>query len=663
MENATRFAIGRRLDIVCLGRFGVDFYAQQIGARLEDVTSFAKYLGGSSANTAFGCARLGLAAGLVSRVGDDAMGRFLTETIAREGCDVSHVGVDSSRLTAAVVLGIEDKSTFPLIFLRENCADMAIGEAEIAEEYIASARALLITGTHFSTEYIAGISNRALDRAAAHDVRTILDIDYRPVLWGLTKRGDGETRYIASETVTAHLQRMLPKFDLVIGTIDEFNIAGGSDDILRSLAEVRCHTRAVLVVKRGPMGCAVIDGAIPASLDAAFNGTGVQVEVLNVLGAGDAFSAGFLSGWVRGEDYGACVRYANACGALVVSRHGCAPAMPTRVELDYFLAHSATIPRPDRDATLTRLHRVTAPRTRRDEVLAFAFDHRNPFFALAQQADTGEARIPRLKQLFVEAVAGIEASRGLRGRIGILCDDRYGQDALNAATGRGWWIGRPVEMPGSNPLVFDRGRSIGTTLVTWPQEHVVKCLVQFHPDDAIDNRLEQEAQVRALYDAVQASGHELLLEIIPPGSLPCRSDTVQRAMKRLYNLGIFPEWWKLEPMSEEQWRDIDALIAERDPYCRGVLMLGLNAPLETLVRGFRAARSSAFCRGFAVGRTVFHEPSAQWLAGAIDDETLKQSIGSNFEALIDAWAESRSPGHSTAPERLDSGMPPLQTEP
>ncbi len=591
MRNRTRFADDRALDIVCLGRLGVDFYAQQIGARLEDVTSFAKYLGGSSANTAFGCARLGLRAGLVSRVGDDAMGRFLTETLAREGCDVSHVGVDPARLTAAVVLGIEDKETFPLIFLRENCAEMAIGDAEIEASYSGRARALLITGTHFSTEYIAGVSSRALDHAHARDVRTVLDIDYRPVLWGLTKRGDGATRYIASGTVTAHLQRLLPRFDLVIGTIEEFNIAGGSDDVMRSLAEVRRHTAAVLVVKRGPLGCAVIDGAIPASLDAAFNGAGVNVEVLNVLGAGDAFSAGFLSGWVRGENYDACTRYANACGALVVSRHGCAPAMPTRVELDYFLAHATEISRPDRDATLTRLHRVTTHRVRRDEVLAFAFDHRNQFFALAQQARADESCIPRLKALFVEAVAAVESERGLQGRIGMLCDDRYGQDALNAATGRGWWIGRPVELPGSNPLVFDRGRSVGTTLVSWPAEHVVKCLVRYHPDDAIGNRLEQEAQVRALYDAVQASGHELLLEIVPPKASPRAHDTVLRALKRFYNLGVYPEWWKLEPMDEVQWAAVDALIAERDPHCRGVLILGQSASVDTLIQAFRDARA------------------------------------------------------------------------
>ena len=641
MHNTTRFASGRKLDVICLGRFAVDFYAQQIGARLEDVTSFSKYLGGSSANTAFGCARLGLRAALISRVGDDALGRFLVETIAREGCDVSHVGTDASRLTGAVVLGIKDKDTFPLIFMRENCADMAIAETDVEESFIAQSRSLLITGTHFSTEYIDRISNLALDRARRNDVRTVLDIDYRPVLWGLTKRGDGETRYIRSDTVTAHLQRILPKIDLAIGTTEEFNIAGGGTDIIGSLQAVRAVSKAVLVVKRGALGCAVIDGAVPQSLDAAFNGKGVEVEVLNVLGAGDAFSSGFLSGWVRGEDYDACARYANACGALVVSRHGCSPAMPTRVELDYFLANAQRIPHPDRDATLTRLHRVTAPRTPRAEVFAFAFDHRNQFFELAQQAGASEERLPKLKRLFVDAMAQTEAALELHGRIGLLCDDRYGQEALNAATGRGWWVGRPVELPGSNPVEFDRGRSVGTHLNSWPAEHVVKCLVKYHPDDVLDNRLEQEAQIAALYDAVQASGHELMLEIVPAMELPRSPDTALRALKRLYNLGVYPEWWKLEPMSPAEWRAVDALIAERDPYCRGVLILGLNARAEQLARDFSEARASTSCRGFAVGRTIFLEPSRAWLAGEIDDAKLKRDVRERFEALIGAWREVR----------------------
>jgi 5-dehydro-2-deoxygluconokinase len=539
------------------------------------------------------------------------------------------------------VLGIKDRDTFPLIFYRENCADMAVTEDDVAEDFLAQSKALLITGTHFSTAQVHRVSTTALERARRNGVRTVLDIDYRPVLWGLTKRGDGETRFIASDAVTAHLHAILPLFDLVIGTLEEFAIAGGSTDIIAALTAVRAVTPATLVVKRGPMGCAVIDGPIPRSLDDAFNGRGVEVEVLNVLGAGDAFSAGFLSGWVRGENYDDCCRYANACGALVVSRHGCAPAMPTRVELDHYLANAASIPRPDRDDALTRLHRKTAPRTPRPELFIFAFDHRDPLFDLVRATGARESRLPALKKLFVDAVAQTEAARGLAGRVGLLCDDRYGQDALNAATGRGWWVGRPVEWPGSNPVVFEHGRSIGTTLIGWPVEQVVKCLVPFHPDDDVDNRLENEAQVKALYDAVQVSGHELLLEIVPPKSLPPGPDVLLRAMKRLYNLGIFPEWWKLPPPAAAEWPAIDALVAERDPWCRGIVLLGLSAPLATLARGFADAAGSRSCRGFAVGRTIFHEPTRAWLAGAIDDGDLVMGVRANFEALIDAWTQTR----------------------
>jgi 5-dehydro-2-deoxygluconokinase len=645
--SGSRFAPGRTRDVICLGRLAVDLYAQQVGARLEDVTSFAKYLGGSSANIAFGCARLGLNSAMLARVGNDHMGRFLTETLQREGCDTSHVRIDPERLTGLVLLGLEDRDTFPLVFYRENCADMAVDENDFDEAFIASSKALLITGTHFSTEQVNRTSRRALDYARANDVRTVLDIDYRPVLWGLANKADGETRFVANDGVTAHLQRILPLIDLVIGTEEEFRIAGGQGDLIETLVAVRRVTNATLVVKRGPLGCSIIEGDVPASIDDAPIHRGVEVEVLNVLGAGDAFASGFLAGWLRDEPNEACAARANACGALVVSRHGCAPAMPTPAELDYFLDAALADPqrmrRPDRDATLARLHRVTPARTQWSEVLGFAFDHRNQFFDLAQRTGASEARIAQLKGLFVEAVAATERELNLQGAIGVLIDDRYGQDALNTATGRGWWIGRPVELPGSMPLVFDHGRSVGTTLATWPREHVAKCLVQYHPDHPHELRLEQEAQIRALYDATQASGHELLLEIIPPKNGPPLADyTVLRALNRLYNLGIYPEWWKLEPMSARQWEAIDALIAERDPACRGVVMLGLSAGVEQLCDGFLAAAESKTCRGFTVGRTIFHEPSHAWLAGDIDDAELIARVRRTFETLIGAWRAARA---------------------
>lgn len=629
----------RPIDVACLGRLAVDLYAQQIGARLEDVTSFAKYLGGSSANVAFGTARLGLRSGMLSRVGDDQMGRFLTETLEAEGCDVSQVKKDPSRLTALAILGIKDSQTFPLLFYRENCADMGLVADDIDEAFIASCRALAITGTHFSEPGVHAASTRAIELAQKHDVRTVLDIDYRPVLWGLTGRGEGEQRFVAADHVTRHLQAILPGFDLIVGTEEEFHIAGGSEDLLAALRAVRGISAATLVVKRGAVGCSVIEGAIPANIDDAPTFGGRRVEVLNVLGAGDAFLSGFLAGWLRDESLERACAFANACGAIVVSRHGCAPAMPGRAELDAFLARDGGIARPDLDAELSHLHRTAVPRKAWNDLYVFAFDHRVPFFELTREVGGDEARLPRLKELLVEAVAATERAGNLQGHIGLLADDRYGQDALNAATGRGWWIGRPVEVPGSNPLELERGRSIGSQLVSWPREHVIKCLVAFDPDATPMDRVEQETQLRTLSDAAKISGHELLLEVIPPGCKDAahRDELVLRSMKRIYNLGIRPDWWKLCPPQRGAWGAIDALINERDPHCRGVLLLGLNASPDVLKQGFADATSSTTCRGFAVGRTLFVEPAGEWLAGRIDDATLVARASAAFERMIELW--------------------------
>jgi 5-dehydro-2-deoxygluconokinase len=641
-----------RYDLICLGRLAVDLYAQQHGARLEDASSFAKYLGGSSGNAAFGVARLGLRSAMLTRVGNDHMGRFLTETLSKEGCDIAHVVVDQERLTGMVLLGIKDRETFPLIFYRENCADMAVSENDIDESFIASSKALAITGTHLSTPGTLAASRKALAFARKHGVRTVLDIDYRPVLWGLTSRGDGETRFVADNGITAQLQRELDQFDLIVGTEEEFHIAGGSEDLMTALTAVRAVSAAIMVVKRGAQGCSVIEGAIPHDIDDAPTYHGTRVEVLNVLGAGDAFMAGFLSGWLRDESIERCCAYANACGAIVVSRHGCAPAMPSRAELDYFLANAARLQRPDRDEQLAHLHRVSVARPHWDDLHIFAFDHRSQLFELAREAGADEDCLPRLKQLLVQAVARTEKNLGLTQRIGMLCDGRYGQDALNDASGRGWWVGRPVELPGSLPLEFEAGRALGTELIQWPVEQVVKCLVPFDPDGTPEQRLEQETQLHALYAATRASGHELLLEVIPPANPSVQAsqgERVLRSLKRIYNLGIRPEWWKLAPLPAHDWAALDALIAERDPHCRGVLLLGLNAPFAELAAGFAAAAHSRSCRGFAVGRSIFVEPARAWLRREIDDEALIERASSAFAELAALWKKARSERNAAKP--------------
>eukprot|EP00903_Cladosiphon_okamuranus_P004411 g4409.t1 len=325
-----------------MGRVAVDFYAEQIGARLEDAGSFNKYLGGSSGNVAYGTARQGLKSSMLARVGNEHMGRFLREELNRVGVDTSNLITDPERLTALVILGIKDQETFPLIFYRDNCADMAITRDDIDEDYIASARAITITGTHLSNPQTRDAVLTALDYATKHDLKRCLDIDYRPVLWGLTDPGDGETRYIANQQVTDELQHLLHYFDLVVGTEEEFHIAGGTTDTLAALTAVRQHTKATLVCKRGALGCSVFEKDIPDSLDDGITVYGVKVDVLNVLGAGDSFMSGLLRGYLNDEGWVQSCHYANACGALTVSRHGCSPAMPSMEELDYYLEHART---------------------------------------------------------------------------------------------------------------------------------------------------------------------------------------------------------------------------------------------------------------------------------------------------------------------------------
>ncbi len=628
---------GEPLDLICLGRAGVDFYADQIGSRLEDVGSFSKYIGGSSTNIACCSSRMGLSTALITRVGDEHMGQFIREQLQREGVDTSHVITDPERLTALVVLGIKDQDTFPLIFYRENCADMAIAESDFDVNFIQRAKALLITGTHFSSESVYRTSRHALTLAKDTGVKTVLDIDYRPVLWGLTTKGDGETRFVANDNVTTHLQSILPEFDLIVGTEEEIHIAGGSTDTIQALRHIRQLSTATLVLKRGPYGASVYDGDIPDTLDEGVTVEGVTVAVLNVLGAGDAFISGFLRGWINGEGHEQALRYANACGALVVSRHGCTPAMPTREELDYYLANSAAIPKPDTDTELNYLHRVTTRSTQWSTLYIHAFDHRIQFEEMAAEAGASADRLPTLKSLLLDATHAVITSHKLNGSAGILCDGRFGQAVLNDVTGGAMWIGRPVESPKSRPLEFENGQSIGTILASWPLEHIVKCLVYYSAADDTVTRDLQDKKIWELYDACCHSGHELLLEVIPPQeSLPV-GESVLSSMRHLFELGIRPDWWKVPCMQRDDVLAMDQLIAAQTPHCRGIVVLGLDAPAPELAEGFRAFRGIERVKGFAVGRTLFGQPSKAWLRRDIDDAELVTTVAQNYAQMIELW--------------------------
>ncbi len=627
----------KTLDVITIGRSSVDLYGAQVGGRLEDMGSFNKYIGGSPTNMACGTARLGLKSALITRVGNEHMGRFIREELIREGVNVAGVVTDPDRLTALVILGIRDQSQFPLIFYRENCADMALCEDDIDPAFIASARSVVATGTHLSHPRTEAAVLKALHLARETGAQIALDIDYRPNLWGLAGHGDGESRFIESAAVTAKLLAHLHLFDLIVGTEEEFHIAGGSTDTIAALRNVRAVSTATLVCKRGPMGASAFEGPIPDSLDDGQTGPGFPIEVFNVLGAGDGFMSGLIKGWLDNEPWPVALKYANACGAFAVSRHGCTPAYPSWEELQFFLEGGVVNPALRKDAALEQVHWATNRHGDWPDMRVFAFDHRMQMEAMEGATP---AKIGAFKELCLQAV---ETVSGGRPGYGLLCDSRLGRDALYKAAGQGLWIGRPVELPGSRPLRTEPeiGVDFGG-LNEWPVEHVVKVLCFCHPSDDAATWADQEQTVLRLFTAARRNRLEFLLELIPSRVGAVDDDTTPALIQRFYDLGVFPDWWKLEPFKTAgAWAKAAATITANDPHTRGIVVLGLDAPADELAASFALAAKEPLVKGFAVGRTIFGDAARNWMIGVMDDKAAVDLMATRYAALCAVWDKNR----------------------
>ena len=615
----------------------MDLYGDQIGGRLEDMASFSKYIGGSPTNIAAGTARLGLKSAVITAVGDEHMGRLITEQLTREGVNTGGIKTDPDRLTALVLLGIRDQEQFPLIFYRENCADMALSVDDIDPDFIARARCVCPTGTHLSNPQTAEAVLKALALARENSARTALDIDYRPNLWGLSGHGDGENRFIGSAAVTERLQSTLHLFDLIVGTEEEFHIAGGTTDTITALREVRKRTQATLVCKRGPMGASAFDGAIPDSLDDGKSGPGFPIDVFNVLGAGDGFMSGLLKGWLEDAPWETALKYANACGAFAVSRHGCTPAYPSWAELQYFFETGIKTPALRHDAALEQVHWATNRGTKWPELRVFAFDHRSQF---EEMDGASPEKIGAFKSLCLAAAHTVADGRS---GYGILVDNRLGRDALYAAAGTGLWIGRPAELPGSRPLEFEPelGIDLGG-LREWASEHTVKALAFYHPDDDPATKAAQDLAILRLFTAARRNCLDFLLEIIPSKVGAMQDDTTARVIEHMYEIGVYPDWWKLEPMqSDTAWSLTCNAITKHDPHCRGIVVLGLDAPQDALAASFNAAAAQPLVKGFAVGRTIFGDVARAWLKGEMDDATAIKTMTQNYAQLCAIWDKSK----------------------
>ena len=630
----------RPLDLICMGRVAVDFYAEQVHSPLEDAQSFRKYLGGCAGNTAVGTARLGMKSAMFSCVGTDDMGVYLRNTLEKEGVDTSLLRDTPNHLTALVLLGVNPPERFPLIFYRENCADMQIQPEDAEPKIFRQAKALLITGTGLSTPAMRATTRQAVKVAKESGCAVILDIDYRPVLWGLTDAGDGETRFVASEEVTREIQPFLADLDLIVGTEEEVQICAGksvADDSAETLesclSAIRQQSSATVVLKRGADGCEVYS---PDS-DKPISARSFQIELLNVLGAGDAFMSGFLRGWLRKESLETCALYGNACGALVVTRHGCSPAAPSFAEIEHFIRHFDEVPNLPHHQKMEQLHlRTELGQPQKGELLILAFDHRTQFETSCRENDLPLDLISTFKEQVYKGFQKVHEANKNKG-LAILIDPEYGQTILNNSADADYVIGVPIEKAGSLPLSWLKDGSLYQQLLERPAGWFVKVLWHFHTQMSLEEKEVQFSQLRKLNEVCTALKRKLMIELIIPEGFAKTGSSLGETMSEVYQAGISPFWWKITAVdTEKEWQTMTATLDKFDPDV-GVIILGKNAPIEQFKTWFGIARSTPHICGFAIGRSIFWEVWGQFAEGKINKSEVSEKIARCYQQVIDIW--------------------------
>ena len=327
-----------QFDLITMGRSSLDLYSNDIGSPFVDITNFAAYVGGSPTNIAVGAQRLNVKTALLTAVGNDPVGDFILHFLKKEGIETRYIPRKPNARSSAVVLGIEPPDKFPLVFYRDNAADIQLTIDDVIATPFADCRAFELAGTNLSKEPSRSATFFAVDQAKQGKATVFFDIDFRADQWhdvrafGVNARAVLRNVDVALGTEEEILAAMLTdpgQLKIKHSQISAPEITGDLDEAIQSILDLGPST---LVVKRGAKGATIVQkGQPPVDVP------GFPVEIYNILGAGDAFASGLIYGYLKGWDWYKSARMGNACGAIVVTRHGCANFMAYEEEALKFI--------------------------------------------------------------------------------------------------------------------------------------------------------------------------------------------------------------------------------------------------------------------------------------------------------------------------------------
>lgn len=321
--NPIQFQANRGLDCIGIGRLCIDLNANEIHRPMEETSTFTKYLGGSPANITVAMTKLGLKTGFIGRTSDDQFGRFIMNYLSTLSVNTDSIVTDrSGSVTGLAFTEIKSPTDCSILMYRDNVADLKLEPADVKEDYIANAKALLISGTALAKSPSREAVFLALEYARKHQVVTIFDIDYRPYTWA------------TQAEIGIYCRLVAEKSNVIIGGREEFNLLETTQDASKISDEATAQTwfdyaAQIVVVKHGG------DGSVAFTKDGGvWTGRTFPTEVVKTFGAGDAFAGAFIYGLMQGWEIPKCQEYGSAAASIVVGSHSCSDAMPTVEQIE-----------------------------------------------------------------------------------------------------------------------------------------------------------------------------------------------------------------------------------------------------------------------------------------------------------------------------------------
>lgn len=585
-------------DIIVAGPGSVELRGQQQGSSLQHMLSFEKTLGNGAPKVAVGLARLGARCAVISTLGNDEMGKFITEMLHDESVDTSQITTINGTQTSLYLKNNPTDTSQTLTY--GNSLTDAI--SDVNEAFLTKGCALLVLSAWLKEHAIHTNLLTTIKQAKENQVKIILLLD-------------------EDVTLAKNLSDLLALCDVIIGReLDYINLVN-AQDIDGALLSLRQSSSALLVIKNG-QSCYV-----PSQCH--HHGFNIETAKPDISASG----VGFIAAWLQEKTLEQCCEQANAC-EILMSLNSESPSLDA---LSYFLDHqNQVVARSIQSAFFSNLCYSSVQKRLKKPLFLLNLGDLKLWEKMAEPYNVKEETINLAKQFMNEAIIqGLEN----HSSIGIIFEDETTFDIKTWSTKLSW-MARSLEKPGETPLQFISESELTSTLALWPKHHIAKVSVTYHPDDRYSLRGQQEALLAQLHQVCRFTKHGLLIDLLMPMNSLITAKTHSHIMQRFYELGIYPDYWQMSiPRDQRSWENIYSAIQESAPFCQGLFINAVSAPVPQLPTLMEIAGKEKICQGLVVGRTLFQQTVEQWFAKKIDDRMFVQILSDTFRETANLWYE------------------------